>query len=83
MLHSLASGVEGNVRELLTAYGLQLVVGLIALFALWKDWKEYRKRSKKWGRPIQVVLACAAFLFIVLSLLDTHYNRASAAEQQG
>ena len=70
------------MKEILTAYGLQLIVGLIALFALWKDWKEYRKRSKKWGRPIQVILAFAAVLFIVLSLLDTHYNRANTSAEQ-
>jgi hypothetical protein len=68
--------------EVITAYGLQLVVGLIALFALWKDWHEYRKRSKAWGRPAQVVLAFAAILFIVLSLLDTHYNRANSASEK-
>lgn len=67
------------MREALTAYGLQLIVGAIALFALWKDWDEYPKRSQRWGKLVQRLLAGAVLLVAILSLLETHFDRAGAA----
>jgi hypothetical protein len=68
--------------EGVTSYVLQVILGLIALAALWKDWKEYPKRSKRWGRTIQVSLAIAAVVVIALSLAETHNSRVSAYKQR-
>lgn len=67
--------------EGLTSYVLQVILGVIALAALWKDWKDYPKRSKRWGKTVQVSLAIAAVVVIALSLTETHNNRASASRQ--
>lgn len=69
------------MREGLTAYGLQIILGLIALIALWKDWKEYNKRSKKWGKFVRGFLTVATLLLIAFSVMDTRSNRASAAKE--
>jgi hypothetical protein len=71
------------LREGLTAYGLQIILGLIALVALWKDWKEYNKRSKKWGKFVRGFLTVATLLLIVFSVMDTRSNRADAARERG
>lgn len=68
--------------DAITSYGLQVLLGLITLLAVWKDWKEYRKRSKQWGKPAQLVLASLAVLVFVLSLANTYYSRAAAAEER-
>lgn len=70
------------MKEGLTAYGLQIILGLIALIALWKDWKEYNKRSKKWGKFVRGFLTAATALLIVFSVMDTRSNRAEATRER-
>ena len=66
--------------EPLRIYGLQIVIGSIALLGIWKDYTENKKRSKKHGKWIYPGLFFLTVSLMILSIFDTHSNRVKVAE---
>jgi hypothetical protein len=61
-------------------YGLQVIIGLIALLGIWKDYSENKKRSKKHGKWIYLGLFLLTAFLMILSIVDTRSNRAKVAK---
>ncbi len=70
------------MAEAFTAYGLQVIAGLIALFALWKDWEEYPDGPRSGGRQVKSGLTLATVIVVVLSVADTRFSRKSSSEDK-
>jgi hypothetical protein len=68
--------------EAFRAYGLQIIIGLIALLGIWKDWSESKKRPKKRGKLIYASLFLLTVFLMILSIADTRSIRARAAKDR-
>jgi hypothetical protein len=68
--------VSNNSVEAFITYGLQIVIGLIALLGIWKDWSESKKRPKNRGKRVYLSLFFLTVFLIILSIAETHSNRA-------
>ncbi|MGB8522817.1 MAG: hypothetical protein WCD43_07615 [Candidatus Acidiferrales bacterium] len=66
--------------EAFRIYGLQIIIGLIALLGIWKDYTENEKRSKKHGKWIYLGLFSLTVFLMILSIVDTHSNRVKVAK---
>jgi hypothetical protein len=67
------------MTDSIISYGLQAVLGVVAILALLKDWTEYKKRTDTSGKGIRICIFAATIVLILLNLLNTHFGRVRAA----
>ena len=63
------------MTDQIISYGLQAIIGVVAILALLKDWTEYKKRPDTSGKGIRICIFAATVVLILLNLLNTHFRR--------
>src|SRR6266478_8598066 len=70
------------MTDSIISYGLQVILGVVAILALLKDWTEFKKRTDTSGRGIRICIFIATIVLILLNLLNTYFSRVRAANDR-